>query len=44
MHERNVDETLDSKPILKLSLTDRFLPLWILAAMALGLVLGKTFP
>ena len=44
MHERKVDETLDSKPLSKLSLTDRFLPLWILAAMALGLVLGKTFP
>lgn len=30
--------------IAKLSTLDRFLPLWIIGAMGLGLVLGKTVP
>ena len=28
----------------RLSLLNRFLPLWILGAMALGLLLGRTIP
>ncbi|WP_267489703.1 ACR3 family arsenite efflux transporter [Enemella dayhoffiae] len=35
-------DTLAEAP--KLSLVDRFLPVWILAAMALGLLLGRTVP
>jgi arsenite transporter len=33
-----------SKPIAKLSQMDRFLPIWILVAMSLGLGLGKMIP
>ncbi len=31
-------------PLVRLSLVDRFLPLWILAAIGLGLVLGRMLP
>jgi ACR3 family arsenite transporter len=31
-------------PLPQLSLIDRFLPVWILAAMALGILLGRAFP
>lgn len=44
MNMRATGEAVDSKPLSKLSLTDRFLPLWILAAMSFGLGLGKVFP
>ena len=37
--------TQDTAPVVqKLSTLDRFLPVWIIAAMALGLVLGRTIP
>ena len=32
----------DTRP--RLSTVDRFLPVWIIAAMALGLVLGRLIP
>ena len=45
------DQTQDARPephdpavIARLSLLDRFLPLWIGAAMVLGIVLGRVFP
>ena len=38
------EPSIDAYPMSKLSRTDRFLPVWILLAMALGLGLGKTFP
>ncbi len=34
----------DSNPAGRLSTIDRFLPLWIILAMALGIVIGKVFP
>ncbi|MCU1693359.1 MAG: arsB [Frankiales bacterium] len=34
---------LDTPVLARLSTLDRFLPVWIVAAMALGLVLGRTF-
>ena len=37
--------TPDTAPVMKkLSTLDRFLPVWIIAAMALGLILGRTIP
>ena len=37
-------ENADATVLGKLSLLDRFLPVWILLAMALGLGLGKSIP
>lgn len=33
-----------ANPNARLSVVDRFLPVWIIAAMALGILLGKVFP
>ena len=38
-------QPVDDTPILRrLSTLDRFLPLWIFAAMAIGILLGRVFP
>lgn len=39
-----MDETTEPVAIRRLSALDRFLPVWILAAMAAGLVLGRVVP
>lgn len=44
MNLQTNDDSTDSKPLANLSLTDRFLPVWILVAMAVGLGIGKIFP
>ena len=36
--------TPEDQTLASLSVVDRFLPLWILLAMAVGLLLGRTFP
>jgi ACR3 family arsenite transporter len=38
------DTDLDTSVMQRLSTLDRFLPVWILAAMALGLILGRAIP
>jgi ACR3 family arsenite transporter len=40
-HEQDM---LQPAPVDRLSLVDRFLPLWIVAAMALGIGIGRIFP
>ncbi|GHE12176.1 ACR3 family arsenite efflux transporter [Klenkia taihuensis] len=41
---RRPGTTTDTPVLAQLSTLDRFLPVWIVAAMALGLVLGRTVP
>jgi ACR3 family arsenite transporter len=44
VHEKPADGTGADAPVLeRLSTLDRYLPVWIVAAMALGLVLGRAF-
>jgi ACR3 family arsenite transporter len=42
--ETATEPATDGPVVARLSLVDRFLPVWILAAMALGLVLGRVAP
>jgi len=36
--------SLDAPVIARLSFLDRFLPVWIIAAMGVGIVLGRAIP
>jgi ACR3 family arsenite transporter len=42
--ENNIDNEADVPPLRGLSILDRFLVIWILLAMAIGIILGNTVP
>ena len=43
VHE-NAQASTDAPVLQRLSTLDRFLPVWIIAAMVLGLLLGRAIP
>ena len=43
-YAQTLGRDVPSEPRAQLSLIDRFLPLWIFAAMGLGILLGRVFP